>query len=366
MNTTVFDMSVPGARVSLDLRVGHLSTLAFTVAGRELEPLHRAPWLAEPKALDDEKLAPVERYLSGDFLCAPFATNDIDGGPPHGWSANSPWEAVSQAQADGELTATFRLARKIHGAVIEKELCLHNAVPLLYQTHRFIGGTGALPVAHHTMTRLRSGGQLWFSPKRYALTPERPLEPNHHRLCYPAQSADLSAFPGIHGANIDLHVYPSATGNEDFVILVEQDYQRLGWTAVLRKAEKDIVFVLKDPRELPVTMLWFSNGGRDYSPWNGRHTGVLGIEDGRSAGVAGHKASINTNPLNRDGVPTALELAKNGVRLIRQIIGAVPQPDGWHSVIDITAKDSTLRLIEASGKYIELPFDTGFFARQER
>ena len=46
-------------------------------------------------------------------------------------------------------------------------------------------------------------------------------------------------------------------------------------------------------------MLWFSNGGRDYPPWNGRHVGVLGIEEGRSYAAYGHAASAADNPLTR-------------------------------------------------------------------
>ena len=61
-------------------------------------------------------------------------------------------------------------------------------------------------------------------------------------------------------------------------------------------------------------MLWFSNGGRDYAPWNGRNVGVLGIEEGRAFSANGFKASVAENALSKTGVPTALKLDPDGSR----------------------------------------------------
>ena len=102
---------------------------------------------------------------------------------------------------------------------------------------------------------------------------------------------------------------------EDFITLVEADHGGPGWTALARHAEQDLVLVLKNPVELPVTMLWFSNGGRDYAPWSGRHVGVLGIEDGRAA--VGHAASLGDNWLKQEGVATAV-----AVKVTRAGLGA--------------------------------------------
>ena len=43
------------------------------------------------------------------------------------------------------------------------------------------------------------------------------------------------------------------------------------WSAVARPGGGDMALMLKNPAKLPVTMLWYSNGGRSYAPWNGRH-----------------------------------------------------------------------------------------------
>jgi hypothetical protein len=145
--------------------------------------------------------------------------------------------------------------------------------------------------------------------------------------------------------------------HEDFVTLVEADHGRPGWTAVARKAEADLVLVLKNPAELPVTMLWISNGGRDYAPWNGRHRGVLGIEDGRTA--VGHAASLGDNWLKREGVATAYSLAEGSRVSFRQVVGALPSAGG-EPPLALETTVGGLGLTFPSGARESVPFDEGF------
>ncbi|MBN9270471.1 MAG: hypothetical protein J0J15_09535, partial [Mesorhizobium sp.] len=303
-----------GISVSLDLAVGHIAAMAVKAGGRNLHPLHRAPWIDEPRETLPVDLPDGVLRLSGDFLCAPFSVADVEAAPLHGWPANSPWDLMESAAIEGGRQARFRLRRPVMGALVEKILTLRDGHPFLYQEHAFVGGHGAISVAHHAMTVMRDGGRLAFSPKRVAATGPDPLEPDPARgrflLAYPARTHDLGAFPAAAGGTVDLADYSMDRRHEDFVTLVEADHDGPAWTAVARRAEKDLVLVLKNPAELPVTMLWISNGGRDHAPWNGRHRGVLGIEDGRTA--IGHAASIGDNWLKREGVATAFALAPGG------------------------------------------------------
>ena len=352
-------MAVEGAEVALDLSVGHIAALAFEAGGRRIEPLHRAPWADDPEEAFAEGVPAVERRLSGDFLCAPFGADDVEDAPPHGWPANARWDLIDERSEGPEVWATFRLSRLVRGASVEKTLRLRAGEPVLYQAHRLVGGKGAVPVAHHAMTRMARGGRIDVSPKRHAETPEATLWPEPRpSLAYPARSTDLGAFPDAHGGKQDLRVYPAETGAEDFVTLVEAESSPLGWTVVAREAEDDLVIVLKDPRELPVTMLWRSNGGRDATPWSGRHAGVLGIEDGRAWGLAGHAASGADNPLRREDVPTALELSPLGVREIHHAIAVVPCPPGWGRTEEVTVLAD--RLVLSGAARLELPFDGAF------
>ncbi len=351
-------LSVSAAELTLDPRLGNLRNLRFSAGGDNLFPLHSAPWLNDPAVQADPDLPMVEKRLSGDFFCAPFGASED--APIHGWTANSVWEVEEIVQSGRAAVARLSLTRPVKGARIEKELRLRKGEPFLYQSHRIAGGYGGLSVAHHPMVRMADGGRLCFSKKRVALTADKPLEPGRNWLAYPAQSTDLSQFPGADGP-VDLHHYPQEKGHEDFITLIEAPENTLGWTAVLRKAEKDIVFFLKDPTVLPVTMLWYSNGGRDPAPWSGQHVGVLGIEDGCAAGAEGQAAAEGENSVSKHGVPTVLPLALDRVHVVRQAIGAVPCPNGWTAVENIRLDQGTLTLFSDTGEALHLPFDGRFF-----
>jgi hypothetical protein len=341
---------------AVDPAIGNLRVLAFEADGRMLEPLNTAWWVGDPAAVIPEGTAPVEQSLAGDFFCAPFGGGDIEPAPIHGWPANSRWRPLET----GRDALRLRLERPVFGATIEKRIRLAPDAPLLYQEHLITGGEGGLTVAHHPMVRLRGGGTLSVSPKRAILTPDTALEPGRNRLACPAEGHDLAAFPGADGAPVDLTRMPIGERHEDFVTLVEAAGNPLGWTAVLRDAEDDIVFFLKDPAVLPVTMLWQSNAGRDRAPWGGRHTGVIGVEDGCAAGAAGHRAALGDNAVARTGVATCLALAPGSSHRIAHVTGAVARPDGWRRVADIAVAGDTLTLTEAGGASLALPVAGNF------
>lgn len=352
-------LSVPGAGLRLDPRLGTLTTLWFETDGRRITPLHAAPWLDEPEVQGNGALALVERRLAGDFFCAPFGNSGLPGLPIHGWPANSPWEVEEITQTGKGGLARLSLLRPVQGARLTKVVELSAHDPLVYQTHDLTGGDGPVTVAHHPMVRMAGRGWMSYSPKRLAQTPARPLEPGGGWLSYPAESADLTAFPGSAGP-ADLTRYPQVRGHEDFISLIEAPGARLGWTVVIREAEDDLILFLKDPAVLPVTMLWFSNGGRAYSPWNGRHTGVLGIEDGCAAGGLDLASSATANPVALSGVATVLDLEPGRRHRIRHVIGAVPRPEGWQRVRDIQIDGASLLLTEAGGDRLVLPYRRGF------
>ena len=65
--------------------------------------------------------------------------------------------------------------------------------------------------------------------------------------------------------------------------------------------------------QMPVTMLWISNGGRDFPPWNGAtKPGVIGIEDGARRKVGtGLAARWPENRLTAMGVPTCCRTVRH-------------------------------------------------------
>ena len=353
-----------GISATLDLGAGHIRHFAVDDRGRRLAPFYTAPWVDDPTVSNDESLPPNLRHLSGDFFCAPFSNNDLEEGPPHGWPANSPWHLVETVQEIDGVSAVYELGRKVLGATVEKRFRLRNGHPFLYETHVFSGGEGAIPVANHAMVQLAEGGRLSFSAKQRIETPAQPLERDpavgRSLLAYPTQTADPTRVPMADGTMADITHYPFAGRHEDFVMLVEARQSRVGWFAVSRPATRDAMLSLKNPSDFPVTFLWFSNGGRDYKPWNGRNVGVLGIEEGRAYSAHGHRASIEPNPLSASGIPTALILEPNGSAAVRNVIGAVSLPATGAPVKAVDSEDGALILHFEDGGNGRVPFDSAF------
>ena len=358
-------IAAEGISVTLDLRVGHIRELLVTREGRSLAPFHTAPWVEDAAIAEDESIPGNLRFLSGDFFCAPFGKSDVEDAPSHGWTANSLWLHVETRKEPDGVTAHYRLEHKVLGATVDKRFRLRDGHPFLYETHTFSGGTGAVPVANHAMVRFPAGGCLAFSGKDRIETPPTSLEPDpakgRSRLLYPATSQDPTRMPLADGGFADLTRYPIAERHEDFVMMVEDPANRLGWLAASRPASRDAMLSLKDPREYPVTFLWFSNGGRDYPPWNGRHVGVLGIEEGRSNTSPGHSVSIAPNPLSDAGTPTALTLRPDGQVSVHNVIGAVPLPPSGSPIMAVERQDgSALAITCRDGTRFTVPFDAGF------
>lgn len=361
-------ISASGISVTLDLKVGHVRSLEVERDGRTLTPLHTAPWVEDRAIGDDDTIPANLRFLSGDFFCAPFSTADLEPAPPHGWTANSSWHHVETRSIAGGTSAVYRLDRRIMGAMVEKTFRLRDGHPFLYETHAFIGGEGAIPIANHAMTHLPAGGTLSFSPKQWAATPDQALEPDPAKgrslLAYPQRSNDPTHVALAAGGAADITHYPFGEHHEDAVILAEAPGRPLGWIAALRPDCRDLFISLKSPADYPITILWFSNGGRDYAPWNSRHVGVLGIEEGRTYAGYGHVASTVPNPYTAMGIPTALALDPHGRVEVRNVIGGLPLPHDSGMVVDVQTSGGQLRIAFSNGRRLNVPYDEAFLAQR--
>lgn len=355
------DIEAEGVRARLELLHGMLSELVVTRDGRTVSMLHKAPWIGE-KMPDDA--APHLGGLAGDFFCAPFGDASADNAPGHGWPANTTWTHLATERDGNATVARFRLDRKVMGAELIKELRVIDGHPFVYQRHIFTGGNAdGMAVANHAMVSLPDGGRLSFSPKRWWETPAVPLETDPARgrslFASPAKSEDPAHFPLVNGGDADLTRYPVADRHEDFVVGVEAEGSKLGWTTVARENQRDLFVSLRNPAKLPVTQLWFSNGGRDYAPWNGRHFGCLGVEEGLQRNMLGDSMSRTPNPLDEAGVPTGLTLRPGETVEVRHVIGSVPW-DGDGVVTSITAVPDGVEIKGADGRAQTVACDLAF------
>lgn len=347
-------ISATGISLNFTPRGGVLSALGVSDEGAMIAPLHRAPWAAD----EVPEGAPThQRWLAGDFLAAPMGP-----GPQglHGLAANGDWRVLEAPRS----TLRAVLEGEIHGASVIKELSLTDGHPFVYQRHLFIGGTGAIPVANHAMISVPNGAKLSFSRKRWWETLAAPLETTQGRSClaYPRRSEDAAEFPGADGGHINLHRYPWGPRHEDFVAGIEDPGSPLGWTAVVRPEEGDLVLSLRNARALPMTMLWHSNGGRDYAPWNGRHTGCLGVEEGAVLPMLGLSSQEEPDPLTAAGQPALVQLDPMGTVDVRHVLGAARWPSG-QSVAGVMLEDDVLTVTGDWGAERKLPIRGGWLGQ---
>jgi len=361
VSEALVEIEAEGITVRFDPVVGMITELRVESDGGTVSMLHKAPWLGEAMPA---KTAPHLGRLAGDFFCAPFGDASADDAPGHGWPANSSWSTIGNIRDGAETVARFRLDRPAMGASLVKELRLVDHHPFLYQRHIFAGGRGdTISLANHAMLKLSQGAQMSFSPKRWWETPANGLETDPARgrgvLAYPAKSADLHRFPLADGGQADLGRYPIGERHEDFAVGVEAPGRTLGWTAVARNEMRDLYLSLRNATRLPMTMLWFSNGGRDYAPWSGRHLGVLGVEEGINRSMMGHSAGQIPNALDAAGVPTGLTLHPDGTLDVRHVTGSLPwEHDG--EIVAIEAAEGGIMLRSAAGSTKLVPCDLAF------
>jgi hypothetical protein len=349
-------LSTDGISLAFRPESGIIDDLVVAGEGaKELRPLHRAPWVRSGEDLP-QQVAPVERRLAGDFFCAPFGRTSPDM-PIHGWAANGTWEkSGSDRAANGAVTATYSLRETIEGARLSKHITLCPGHPVVYQRHVFEGGAGNIPIAHHAMLHVPGGARLSFSEKAAGFTPRSALETDPKRgrsvLLYPQRFTSLAKVRRADGGISDASLYPFDKGHEDLVIMSERPGAKLAWSAALARADGFLFFALKDAAVLPHTILWMSNGGRSYAPWNGRHHAVIGIEE----------ASLDHRLIEdpRDGA-SGFPLGPGKSTPVRYALGAIPVPKNWTAVSDIELGDGKITLTDASGDKSSVPFLRDFF-----
>ena len=360
------EITAEGIALGFEPDCGMIADLTVTDEGQAVAPMHRVPWIGEDLPADT---APHLRRMQGDFFCAPFGGTGQPGELFHGYTANTVWRVMPRDGGPSLLRAV--LDQTVRGALAVKELSVADGHPFLYQRHMFIGGTGDLTLANHAMVSLPNGGRLSFSRKRWfencAAAPEGDAAAGRSMLAYPRRSEDPTAFPNAAGGTVNLLRYPWAEGHEEFMVAVEEPTTPLGWSAVVRPVEGDLYLSLRNPRVLPMTMLWHSNGGRDLPPWSGRHLHCLGVEEGAALGMLGLSSQESPDPLSAAGQPGALTLIPDGMAEVRHVTGAIRWPSGQPvaavqldgDVLTVTGDWGAERKLPFRGDYLRLPGPVG-------
>ena len=346
---------------------GHLAPVRFFTSSGPVEPFAIAPWVGE-SGLD---IPPILEALRGDFFCAPFGGNarayrgEIH--PPHGETANAKWAFEALEKTPSGVTLRLALTAKARPGRVEKQVTLRNGHTAVYCRHRLLGMSGRMSLGHHPILKFPdrpgcgaiSTSQVFYG-QVYPGSFENPARGGYSFLKPGAVFKRIDRVPALDGTRVDLSLYPARRGFEDLVMLVHEDRPDFAWTAVTFPGERYVWFSLKDPRVLRSSVFWFSNGGRHYTPWNGRHVNVMGLEDVTAYFDFGLAESARPNPLSRAGFRTSLELKPKVPLTVNYIMAVAAIPAGFDRVRRITPQHDFVELTSASGKRVQVPLDPQF------
>jgi hypothetical protein len=355
-------------RATLTRRGGHLAPVTFTLpSGQTVQPFAVAPWA-------ERKLPPgtpdLLRALRGDFFCCPFGGNGTpwrgEHHPPHGETANGNWTLVSLETGQGRSTLHARLRTRVRKGQVEKFLTVVDGHAALYSRHVLLGLQGPMSIGHHALLKFPAQAMGRIGTSRFAhgqVLPsafESPEGGGYQSLRPGAVFRSLERVPRLDGAPTDLTVFPARGGYDDLVLLAAPARLPFAWSAVTFSRPRYVWFALRDPRVLRSTLLWMSNGGRHYPPWNGEHTRVLGVEDVTANFHYGLAESARGNPLRRRGIATAVPLHSRRPTTVRYIMGVAAVPPGFDRVADIRPAGGGIELVASNGLRSSVRLDLGF------
>ena len=188
-----------------------------------------------------------------------------------------------------------------------------------------------------------------------------PLNREYGALKTGGRFTSLAKVPLANGGFTTLQEYPARQGFEDLIMVasVPGDF---AWSAAT--LDGYIWVSLKDPRTLPNTLFWHSNGGRHGAPWSGRHLRRLALEE-----ICGHFSDgleiSRKNPLKAQGVATTLPFKAKEAKSIRNIHVVHPVAADFGRVekverVETGGNGSHLVVTGSSGKTVRVPVDWGF------
>ena len=302
-----------------------LGPAAFVLpGGRQVSPLHVAPWAGEPGAA---ALPGILQRLRGEWPCVPFGysvpvTTDTPAdwapllGPAepgeevHGHGSNHDWTWADAA--DGCLALTLDNPPGSPVRRLTRILCPDPDAPALDLTLRIETREACrLPLGLHFTFRLPDApGAARIEPGAFRIGRTYPgtVEPGASAFAIGQTFTQLNAVPDRAGGQTDAARLPLA-GNVEELLQLDGI---AGTAALANEAEGWRARIDWDPQVFPSLLLWYSNRGRTAAPWNGRHL-ALGMEPICSPFGLGPATARADNPVSRGGTATARAFAAGEV-----------------------------------------------------
>ncbi|MBN9309279.1 hypothetical protein [Devosia sp.] len=304
--------------VSIEAMGGMVGPTLFVLPdGRQVAPFQVAPWASEPGG---DALPGILRRLRGEWPCVPFGS-DADRAPfggwpgssaaatvdafPHGYGSNHEWRF--EAGEAGRITLAIDYPEDHPVRALRRTVTPDPGVAALdFELEIDMRRDCTLPIGLHPSFRLPAklgAMQIEVGSDVSGMTFPGPVDASsifdQGALLEPWHDVPLRQ-----GGRLDLRRVPLPQATEELVQLLDLP----GRAAMWNTAEGYRVRLAWNPDHYPSALLWLSNRGRTFAPWNGRHL-ALGFEPICSAFDLGQQVSAADNPISRRGVATARRFA---------------------------------------------------------
>jgi hypothetical protein len=310
-------------KIEMHARGGMLGGVELQLGGRTLKPFYEAPWLGSAEAQPDGLLG----LMRSEFPCVPFgvpyvpeavapewraavattpdaldASDDLQ----HGYGCANHWSLVGQTTDSIEIAIDYPASSPIRR--LERRITVDPARPALDFLLRIHARRAvSRPLGLHPNFALPPlAGNFRIEPGAFQFGMVHPggPEPGVSTALAGATFETLARVPLSWGGSGAFDRLPLDQATEEIFQLCGCD----GHVLLADSASGAQYRLSWDARRLPSLLLWISNRGRQYSPWNGRNL-CVGVEPVASAFELGCTASLAPNPIQARGVATQLELS---------------------------------------------------------
>jgi len=307
--------------------------------------------------------------VAGNFPCIPnFGPGHVTGGiemPPHGWTANNPWQFHSGGVDDETGAAWAHLTldspektmplsfRKIDAILPEQNI--H------YISIRVInrGDTDQEICAgwHNTLGApfIAEGCRITAAASAWATAPSGSEFDTTTRLKPDTEFSSLKEAPLINGGQEDLSRVSGPIGYTDFASGRIDSEVSLGWSSVVNPSLKTVYICFfpgpaartEEDIILRFTNLWMQYGGRPFTPWAPYEGGTdltycLGTENALAAYAQGLEYSRRIEKVM--GVPATVVIPAGKQKTVRYgcLFAPYEGPSLNDGVLTLDAENNTL------------------------
>lgn len=290
-------------------------------SGQVVSPFFNNPWRNELGHRRD-KTPEMLRDLGAEWPCVPFGTPglrpnlprewQLDGATEdwdilaHGYGAHNHWQLIKTSHTEISANISYPANHPIEG--LTRTIRLDNIHPKIHFSLQIHARRSShIPVGLHPIfelsecenerccLRIGGTGVAWTLP----------VDLERSSVFIPNQCAtDIDDVTRQNVGHTNARLLPFSTKSEDLLMLtnpggqVSLDFLDKGYS----------VSVNWDVTALPSCVLWYSMGGRDYYPWNGR-VRAIGIEPVAAAFDLGVSYSrVKVSPLTKAGVIKGVDL----------------------------------------------------------